>query len=141
MVRRARLFQRRILVKLGVRRGVIAAVIKGRVGFRFSMIGIRLARDLPSGQAASVGEGRQENSVDRALLLKNIQRRLDPFVHKRNRAGLNADHPWRGGLFSGLGGGKKRRRNGCRRSHRRGRLDKLPARQLRRGMLGVHIWS
>ena len=104
-------------------------MIKRRVGFLFAMIGVGVARDLAAGQAASVGEGGQKNSVDSTLLLKNIEHRLDPFVHERNRAGLDADHFWGGGLLAG-GGRKKRRRNGYGRGGRGGGLDKFPARQL-----------
>ena len=82
MVRRARLLEHCVPVELRVRRGVIAAVKGFRVRLRLAVIGKRMARNLPSAQAAAVREGRQKNRVHRPALLEDVEHLFCSLVNK-----------------------------------------------------------
>ena len=44
------------------------------------MVGQRLARDLPAGDASAVGERGQEDRIDATLLLKDVEHLLDALI-------------------------------------------------------------
>src|SRR5437879_2117319 len=91
VIRRARLLQSRILVKLSMGGGVISSV-KIQIVFLLSVIGQRLIGNLTSSDAASVSKGGQENSVGGGALLEDFEHLFGPFVNERNRAKLNTDN-------------------------------------------------
>src|SRR5262245_50713750 len=98
-----------------MRRGVVAAVKSFLVGLLFAVIGKRLAGNLPSAESASVGERGEENRVERAALLKNVEHLIDTFIDERNSADLDADHFLWGRFLGCIYRRRKRGRNsqGC----------------------------
>src|SRR5437867_7576255 len=74
-----------------MRRRVVAAVEKLLVRFLLSVIREWLSGNLPPRQPATVGEGGQKDRVDRATLLKDVQRLRHPFVEERHGAHLDAN--------------------------------------------------
>ena len=56
------------------------------------MIGQRLARNLSSGDAATVGEDREKQRIHAGTFLKHIEDFLRAFIYKGNRSDLDADH-------------------------------------------------
>ena len=75
--------QRGMAVKLGVRRGIVAAAEESLVRFSDAVVGKRLPGYLPPGQTAAEGEGRKIDGVDRAAFLENVEHLLGPLVDKR----------------------------------------------------------
>ena len=91
VVGRARVLENRVLVVLGMRRGEVSAV-KIEIVFLLAVIGQRLARNLPSGDTATVGEYRKKQRIHAGAFLKHIEDFLGAFIHKRNCSDLDADH-------------------------------------------------
>ena len=91
MVWRPGLFENRILVKLWMRRGVVTAV-EIHLVLLFAVVGQRLVGDLPTGNASTISERRQENRIDSPALLQNIKHPVRSFIDERDGAGLDADH-------------------------------------------------
>ena len=91
VVGRARVLDHRVLVVLGMRGGEVPAV-KIEIVLLLAVIGQRLARNLSSGNAATVGEYRKKQRIHAAAFLKHIEDFLGSFIHKRNCSDLDADH-------------------------------------------------
>ena len=73
--------------------GGVAATVEGvGVVLLLAVIGQRLSGNLTSSDAAAVGEGGDEERVDSAFFLQDVEHRLDAFVDERNSADLDADH-------------------------------------------------
>src|SRR5690349_13181264 len=62
------------------------------VVFLLSVIGKRLTWNLASGDAASVAEGCNEESINSGIMLQAIQNRSYTLVDKRHRTYLNSNH-------------------------------------------------
>ena len=84
MVGRTGLFQRCILVEVGMWYGVIAAVKKRLVCLLLAVIGKRLAGDLPSAQTTAIGESGQKNRVDFPALPKQVEHLFNSLIDKGN---------------------------------------------------------
>src|SRR3954451_7083511 len=82
-------------------RRVAAAVECGSVVLLTSVIGQRLARNLPASDTATVRECGDEERVHATLVLQDVEDRFYAFVHKRYGADLDADHLFRIGGRSG----------------------------------------
>ena len=91
VVGRASVLENRVLVVLRMRRGEVSAV-KIEVVLLLAVIGQRLARNLSSGDAATVGEYRKKQRIHAGAFLKHIEDFLGAFIHKRNCSHLDADH-------------------------------------------------
>src|SRR2546421_1415836 len=91
MIRRASFFQDGVLVKTGMWGRIVAASERSFIGLLLAMVRKRLAGNLPSTQAASVGKGGQENSINRAALLQDVNDLLGALVHERNGADLDSE--------------------------------------------------
>ena len=72
--------------------GVAAAVESVGIVLLLAVIGQGLSRDLAAGDAAAVGEGGDEQRVDGALRLQDVEHRLDALVDEGDGADLNTDH-------------------------------------------------
>src|SRR5205823_10919331 len=92
-----------------------------------AMIGQRLTRHLAPGDAATVGEGREENRVDVAALLDDVQDLIDDFVNERDGADLDADQflSLRRGLCGFRGGRKRGGQDRASRADRGGGFQEL----------------
>ncbi len=101
------LFERRVTVKLRMRRGEIAAV-KIQIVFLFSVIRQRAVRHLPAPDAAAVSECGQKDRVRGTAFLKNVQHLLGAFIHEGHGAGLDTNHVL---ACSGTGGDRDQRRS------------------------------
>src|SRR5882762_7879623 len=95
MVGRASVLDHGVLVVLGMRGGEVPAM-KIEIVFLLAVIGQRLARNLSSGDTATIGEYRKKHRIHAGTFLKHIKDFLDTFIHKRNCSDLDADH-FRGG--------------------------------------------
>ncbi len=91
MVGRTSVLEDRVLVVLGMRGGEVPAV-KIEIVLLLAVIGQRLARNLSSGDTATVGEYRKKQRIHAGTFLKHIQDFLGTFIHKRNCSDLDADH-------------------------------------------------
>ena len=96
MIGRPGLLQNRIFVVVGMRRGEVSTV-KVQVVLLLAMVGQRLTGNLASRNSAAVGEHCEKQGIYRATFLKHIQHLFRSFIHKGNRAHLDADHLWRDG--------------------------------------------
>jgi hypothetical protein len=74
-----------------MRSGEISTV-EIEIVFLFAMIGQRLARNLSSGNPATVGEDREKERIHGGTFLKHIEDLLGAFIYKRNRSHLNPDY-------------------------------------------------
>ena len=83
-----------VAIELGVNRGEGAAVETGVV-LLLAMIGQRLAGDLAASDAATVGEGCEEQRIDASEFLEVVENRLDAFIDERDGSYLDADHLFR----------------------------------------------
>src|SRR5882757_9811172 len=92
-----------------MRRGEISAV-EVEVVFLLTVIGKRLAGNLPASDAAAVREDGEEERVDVAALLQDVEDLLGTFVDEGNCADLNADHffrlTWKGDRRDRQGGAR-----------------------------------
>ena len=70
---------------------VVAAVERVLVVLLLAVVGQRLAGDLPSGDAATVGERGEIDRVDLPALLQDVEHLLDAFIDERHGADLNPD--------------------------------------------------
>ena len=73
-------------------RGGEVSAVKIEIVFLLAVIRQRLARYLPSGDAAPIGEYREKQRIHAATFLKDVKDFLGTFIHKRNRSNLDADH-------------------------------------------------
>ena len=79
VVRGARVFEDRVLVVLRMRRGEVAAV-KIEIVFLLAVIGQRLSGNLPSGDAATVGEHGKKQRIHAGTFLEGVENFLGAFI-------------------------------------------------------------
>ena len=91
VVGRASVFENRVLVVLGMRGSEVPAM-KIEIVLLLAVIGQRLARNLSSGDTATIGEYRKKKGIHAGTFLKHIQDFFGAFIDKRHCADLNADH-------------------------------------------------
>ncbi len=84
--------QRCVLEIFGVDFGEGAAAEGGRIVLLLAVIGQGLAGDLASGDAAAIGEGRDEEGVDGGAALEDVEHLFHAFVDEGDSADLDADH-------------------------------------------------
>jgi hypothetical protein len=68
------------------------AAVKVEIVLLPAMIGQRLAGDLSSGNASTVGKPGKKERIHAGALLKHIQDSLGAFINKRNCSDLDAGH-------------------------------------------------
>src|SRR6185312_150447 len=107
-----------VLVVLGMDGGVIAAGEGAGVVLLLAMVRKGLAGNLATGDAATVGEGGQEKSIDAGILLEVVENFFCSFIDKGNGADLDADGFFVGG--GGAGGDCIGKGCGCSFGERRG---------------------
>jgi len=76
------LFQHGVSIKLGMCRGIVAAVENPFVRLLRTVVGKWMSGNLPPGQPATVRESRQVNRVHGTALLKNLRRFFRALVHE-----------------------------------------------------------
>ncbi len=91
MIGSAGIFQNRVLVVLQVGRGEVSTV-KIQVVFLLAVIRQRLARNLPSRDAATVSEHREEERIHAGALLQYIEDFFGTFIHERDCSYLDTNH-------------------------------------------------
>jgi hypothetical protein len=96
MVGRTSVFENSILVVLRMRSGEISAV-KVEIVLLLAMVGQWLARNLSSGDAATISEDREKQRIHAGTFLKHIENFLGAFIDKGNGSDLDADHFGGGG--------------------------------------------
>src|ERR1043165_3342358 len=101
MVGRTCVLENGIFVVLRMRSGEVSAV-KIEIVLLLAMIGQWLARNLSSGDAATIGENREKQCIHAGTFLKHIENFLRAFIDKGNCSDLDADH---------FGGGSTRTRS------------------------------
>src|SRR5580658_4592163 len=112
VIGRLHFFENRVFVVLQVRHGIVAAMEFVGVALH-PMIGKGMTRDHAAGRTIAISKRRNEECVDPALLLKDVQHFLCALVEKGNSADLDAYRRFRGegnagrrhpGLLPGSGG-------------------------------------
>ena len=73
-------------------RGSEVPTVKIEIVLLLAVIGERLAGDLSSGNASTVGKHGKKQRIHAGAFLKHIQDSLGTFIHKRNGSNLDADH-------------------------------------------------
>jgi hypothetical protein len=79
-----------VLVILRMRSSVVAAK-EVVVEVLYTVVGKGMAGQLSTGDSIAIGKGSYEECIDAGLLLQDVQDLLRAFIHKRNRADLDAD--------------------------------------------------
>jgi hypothetical protein len=80
VVGRTGLLEHGVTVKLRVRRGVVAAVEEFLVCFPHAVIGKWMPWNLAPGQSATIGERGQEDGINSAFLLQNVENPVGPLI-------------------------------------------------------------
>ena len=126
-----------VFVVLGMDGGVISAGEGAGVVLLLAVVGEGLAGDLATGDAAAVGKGGEEESVDVGILLEVVEDFFCSFIDEGDGAYLDADGFFvggggaGGGMDDGGGAGRSAGRTGILWAGGAGRTGVLCGRQIR----------